>query len=205
MCENCQSEISDKSLYCPNCGIKIKNKRFLSKIGKKIWIVLTLAIVVIFVGFIGFKKNQDTKEIELDPSEKYVLKCVEILQHEIGNISLENDILYSEKDSGTIYVIIEFSSKAGRDLAYFEDQVFLGTGTDYARIKNIEFDDVEAGRITNSEYMAILEQKISFSGAHLEVLAWRALSTAGSSGSESMHLVSARKIGKKLDISYPKN
>ena len=203
-CEKCGVEISDKALKCPKCGVKIKKKSAISKIGKKTWIVIGCIFGVIIAGILGIKIFQDVNEAKLDSADEYVLRCAEILMQEEGNISLENDILYSAKDDGNTYVIIEFRSGSGRDVAYFENQKYLGTDTDYARIENRGYDDVKAGRITQSEYEEILEKKVAFGSAKVELAGWNLMAKMGSSGSENMHLVSAKKIGKKLGISYPK-
>lgn len=203
-CENCGAEISDKASTCPKCGIKIKKKSLLSRIPKKTWMIAGCIIGTIIAIFIGLKIVQAINESKLDVSDEYVLKCVEILQREKGSISLENDILYSAKDYGKTYVFIEFSSRDGREMAYFENQIFIGTDTDYARIKNQDYDDVKAGRITKSEYKAILEKKVAFGEAYVEIAGWNFMEKMGGSRSENMHLVSAKKIGKKLGISYPK-
>lgn len=203
-CENCGAEISDKALNCPKCGVKIKKKSAVSKIGKKTWIVIGCILGIIIAGFLGIIIFQTINEAKMDSTDEYVLRCVEILMQEEGNISLENNILYSVKGEGDIYVIIEFRSSSGRDVAYFKNQKYLGTDTDYARIKNRDYDDVKAGRITQSEYKEILEKQLAFALAKGELAYWNLMAQMGSSGSENMHLVSAKKIGKKLGISYPK-
>ena len=203
-CENCGAEISDKATKCPKCGVKIKKKSALSKVSKKIWIVLGCIIGVVLTGFIGIRVIQAINEAQLDSTDEYVLECVEILMREEGNISLENDILYSAKDNGNTYVIIEFRSSSGSDVAYFENQNYIGTDSDYTRIKDIDYNDVKAGRVSLSEYKEILEKNIAFGSARVELAGWNLMVQMGSSGSEKMHLVSAKKIGKKIGISYPK-
>ena len=203
-CENCGAEISDKATNCPKCGVKIKKKSALSKVSKKIWIVLGCIIGVVLTGFIGIRVIQAINEAQLDSTDEYVLGCVEILMREEGNISLENDILYSAKDNGNTYVIIEFRSSSGSDVAYFENQNYIGTDSDYTRIKDIDYNDVKAGRVSLREYKEILEKNIAFGSARVELAGWNLMVQMGSSGSEKMHLVSAKKIGKKIGISYPK-
>ena len=203
-CENCGAEISDKATKCPKCGVKIKKKSALSKVSKKIWIVLGCIIGVVLTGFIGIRVIQAINEAQLDSTDEYVLECVEILMREEGNISLENDILYSAKDNGNTYVIIEFRSSSGSDVAYFENQNYIGTDSDYTRIKDIDYNDVKAGRVSLSEYKEILEKNIAFGSARVELAGWNLMVQMGSSGSGKMHLVSAKKIGKKIGISYPK-
>lgn len=207
-CEGCGAEISDKATKCPKCGYELKKeseKKSLPKISKKVWIIIGCIVGVIITGFVGLKIVQAINESKMEPSDEYVLSCVEKLRGEKGKILLENDILYSVNKNGKTYVIIEFSSSDGREMAYFEDKVFVGTDTDYARIKNRDYDDVKAGRITEDEYKRILEKKISFATGDMEVAGWNLMAKMGSGGSESTHLVSAKKIGKKLGISYPKD
>jgi len=204
-CENCGAEISDKASKCPKCGHELKresDKKTLPKISKKVWIILGGVVGVIIAIFVGVKIVQAINESKMDSSDEYVLSCVEKLRSEKGRISLENDILYSVNKNGKTYVIIEFSSSDGREMAYFEDKIFVGTDTDYERIKNRDYDDVKAGRITEDEYKKNLEKKISFATGDMEVAGWNLMAKMGSGGSETTHLVSAKKIGKKLGISY---
>lgn len=207
-CESCGAEISDKAIKCPKCGHEMKKeseKKSLPKVSKKLWIIIGCIVGVIIAIFAGVKIVQAINETKMDSSDEYVLSCVEKLRSEKGRISLENDILYSVNKSGKTYVIIEFSSSDGREMAYFEDKIFVGMDTDYARIKNRDYDDVKAGRITEDEYKKILEKKVSFASGDMEVAGWNLMAKMGSGGSESTHLVSAKKIGKKLGISYPKD
>lgn len=203
-CKNCGAEISDQALNCPKCGVMIRKKIALPNVSKKILIVLGCIIGVLMAGFIGMRTIRARNEAKLDSTEEYVLRCVQTLMREEGNISLENDILYSAKDNGRTFVLVEFRSGSGRDMAYFENQEYIGTGTDYALIDNYDSDDVDAGRITKSEYQEILEKRASFAAADVEVAGWNLMAGMGVAGSENMRLVSAEKIGKKLGISYPK-
>lgn len=81
-CKNCGAEISDKAMICPMCGVKINGKSTSSKGGKKIWIVLGCILGVIIAGFIVIRIIQAIKDSKFDPSEEYVLGCVETLKRE---------------------------------------------------------------------------------------------------------------------------
>lgn len=92
---------------------------------------------------------------------------------------MENDILYSTNEDGNIYVVIEFRSGSDRDMAYFENKKYIGTDSDYYRIKNYDYDDYKAGIITDSEYEEILNKQISFATARLQVAYWNLMAKAG--------------------------
>lgn len=202
-CDNCGAEISDKALYCPKCGVKVKKRGFLSKISKKIWITMICILGACIVIFLGSTIIQERKDAKLDSSEEYVLDCVGQLQLEKRVISLDNDILYSALDNGKVYVVIEFGSRDGHEMAYFENKVYIGTDSDYERMKNYDMDDVRAGIITLDELKAMASKKVAFATANVEIASWNIDAALGLNGTESKHLVSAKKIGKKLGIDYP--
>jgi hypothetical protein len=169
---------------------------------KKTKIIIACVVCIVLAVFIGVKIIWKINNTTLDSSEEYVLDCVRMLCSEKGRISLENDILYFETTENTTCVIIEFSSSSGQETAYFVNKSFIGTNTDYERIKNYDYDDVKAGRISKNEYSKILEQQMGFSDGRIALTLWDAIKKSGGSGTETAHLVSAKKIGRKLGISY---
>lgn len=207
-CENCGAEISDTALKCPKCGKEMnKNKKENPMTGKKSWIILACIAAVVIIVAAGYRIIQNMNHIQLDSTEEYVLDCVRDLQKQKGDISLEDDILYSvSSKNDKTYVIVDFSSSDGDERAYFEDKVYIGTDRDYARLQNYDQDDVNAGIISRDEYKEILSQEVSFAAGNIEVAAWGFMNQMGNDINEDvMRMVSAEKIGDTLGIAYPKN
>ena len=165
---------------------------------KRLLILLTIFLILSLCSCAETGKS-------LDAHAQYVADCVKLLQDQAGEISLENDILYSVSEGGYRYVVIEFKSNDGYDIAYFEEGDFIGTETDKKNLDKISCDYVTTGRLTEEEYMEILDRKISLSEAKLQIARWNVIAASGNEGLEDIHLVNAEKIGKALDIAYTKN
>ena len=182
----------------------MEKENIFSKMSKKTWIIIGSIAGVVLLALIGLAIVQVVQDSKLDASEEYVLKCVQKLKKTEGSISLTDDILYSVNDKGNKYVIVEYRSKDGLKTVYFENQVFLGTDDDYMRLEK-KYDNYDDSKKSSTEYKDLLKRLVSFSSAKVELAGWNLMANATGRGSDKTHLVSAKKIGKRLGISYPRD
>lgn len=197
-CSECGHDVSDKAAICPNCGCPVKistqgptqegsqtKERNLPAIPKeKLLLVGGIIVAVIVLGLL-FKTFVSSR---LSVYEKEVASCAEKLINDYADkksFRFTNDIWYAQREDGT-YVIIEYyDDNSGDNVAYFIDDVFVGTDSDYAKL----------------ESMGMATQTMIDIGKGRIVLATKnVVQNLGDPNTDSSFYVSAKKIAKRLKV-----
>lgn len=206
-CSVCGADISEKAPICPKCGkenqVLLAEKENASlKWRKRIKIMIIFAVALAAVVVVGRWLIRMVEDSHFDESETYVLERMRELKSIKGAYSINGNILYSANKNGDKFVIAEIMSSDGTEIVYFKNGKYIGTDTEYERIKNRDINDYYEGRVSKSEYSDILDRKVLFAEAEVVRASWNLVANAGEAGDENTHLVSCRKIGKKLGIKY---
>lgn len=197
-CSECGHDVSDKAAACPNCGCPVKvssqgamqkasqaRERSLPKIPKEKMLFVGGIIVAGIVLGLFFKTFMSNK---LNVYEKEVASCAEKLINDYADknsFRFTNNIWYAQREDGT-YVIIEYyDDNSGKNVAYFIDNVFVGTDRDYAKL----------------ESMGMATQTMIDIGKGRIILATKnVVQNIGDPSSDSSFYVSAKKIAKRVKV-----
>lgn len=152
-CKECGKEISDTAKACPNCGAKIKAKKFILKNYKKT-IIISFLIIFVIVGVIisGIMINEHNKELNRQYEEQQAKELSKQYKENLNTITYK--MLSGAADSETCGNLIK---KVWSNSIWKEDDPETDKYTKKNGVFNDDFNDSLAILFADIEFSIMID------------------------------------------------